>query len=84
MSLNIPNLERNKFLAPFTTYKIGGPSDLFVEVHTIDELTDNSGDTILNFRNLHFSFVIPSCRVSAGIYNAWDLHTSDPSVVSRK
>ena len=39
MSLNIPNLERNKFLAPFTTYKIGGPSDLFVEVHTIDELT---------------------------------------------
>ncbi|HHT9137412.1 MAG TPA: UDP-N-acetylmuramate dehydrogenase [Candidatus Wunengus sp. YC60] len=39
MSLNIPNLERNKFLAPFTTYKIGGPADLFVEVHTIDELT---------------------------------------------
>ena len=38
MSLNIPNLERNKFLAPFTTYKIGGPADLFVEVHTIDEL----------------------------------------------
>lgn len=39
MSLNIPNLERNKLLAPFTTYKIGGPADLFVEVHTIDELT---------------------------------------------
>ena len=39
MSLNIPNLERNKFLAPFTTYKIGGPADLFVEVHTINELT---------------------------------------------
>jgi UDP-N-acetylmuramate dehydrogenase len=38
MSLNIPNLEQNKFLAPFTTYKIGGPADLFVEVHTIDEL----------------------------------------------
>ncbi len=38
MSLNIPNLERNKFLAPFTTYKIGGPADWFVEVHTLDEL----------------------------------------------
>ena len=40
MSLNIPNLERNKFLAPFTTYKIGGLADLFVEVHTIDELVN--------------------------------------------
>ena len=40
MSLNIPNLEQNKFLAPFTTYKIGGPADLFVEVHTIDELVN--------------------------------------------
>ncbi|MBI2470303.1 MAG: UDP-N-acetylmuramate dehydrogenase, partial [Planctomycetes bacterium] len=39
MPLNIPNLERDKILAPFTTYKIGGPADLFVEVHTIDELT---------------------------------------------
>ena len=39
MSLNIPSLERDKFLASFTTYKIGGPADLFVEVHTIDELT---------------------------------------------
>lgn len=39
ISLNIPNLERNKPLAPFTTYQIGGPADLFVEVYTIDELT---------------------------------------------
>jgi UDP-N-acetylmuramate dehydrogenase len=38
MSLNIPNLEKNRPLAPLTTYKIGGPADLFVEVHTIDEL----------------------------------------------
>ncbi len=38
MSLNIPNLERNKPLAPFTTYKIGGLSDFFIEVRTIDEL----------------------------------------------
>ncbi|NUO09551.1 MAG: UDP-N-acetylmuramate dehydrogenase [Candidatus Brocadia sp.] len=39
MSLNIPNLKKNKLLAPFTTYHIGGPADLFVEVRTIDELT---------------------------------------------
>lgn len=38
MPFNIPNLERNKPLAPFTTYRIGGPADLFVEVYTIDEL----------------------------------------------
>ncbi|MCF6148375.1 MAG: UDP-N-acetylmuramate dehydrogenase [Candidatus Kuenenia sp.] len=38
MTLNIPNLEKNKPLAPFTIYKIGGPADWFVEVHTIDEL----------------------------------------------
>lgn len=38
VSLNIPNLERNKLLAPFTTYKIGGSADLFVEVYTLDEL----------------------------------------------
>lgn len=40
MSLNIPNLKKNIPLAPFTTYKIGGPADLFVEVHTIDQLTN--------------------------------------------
>jgi UDP-N-acetylmuramate dehydrogenase len=40
MSLNIPNLKRNIPLAPFTTYKLGGPADLFVEVHTIDQLTN--------------------------------------------
>lgn len=38
MSLNIPNLEKNKPLAPYTTYQIGGPSDFFVEVPTIDAL----------------------------------------------
>ncbi len=38
MPLNIQNLERNKPLSPVTTYKIGGPADLFVEVHTLDEL----------------------------------------------
>ena len=38
--MNIPNLEKNKLLAPFTTYKIGGPADFFVEVHTIDALVN--------------------------------------------
>jgi len=34
--LNIPNLEIHKILAPFTTYKIGGQADLFVEATTVD------------------------------------------------
>ena len=38
MPLDISNLERNKPLAPYTTYKIGGLSDFFVEVHTVDAL----------------------------------------------
>ena len=34
-----PNrLRTNVVLAPFTTFKIGGPADLFIEVHTADEL----------------------------------------------
>ena len=48
MPLNIPNLERNKLLAPFTTYKIGGPADLFVEVHTIDELINTISEARKN------------------------------------
>ena len=40
MSLNIPNLETNKILAPFTTYKIGGQADLFVEVSTVDDMVN--------------------------------------------
>ncbi|MDR4509413.1 MAG: UDP-N-acetylmuramate dehydrogenase [Candidatus Brocadiaceae bacterium] len=39
MKLNIPNLEENKTLSPFTTYQIGGPADFFVEVHAVSELT---------------------------------------------
>ena len=31
----------------------------------------NSGDTILNFRNFHFSFTVPSGRASAGIACSW-------------
>lgn len=40
MPLNIPNLETNKTLAPFTTYKIGGQADLFVDVHTVDDMVN--------------------------------------------
>lgn len=46
--INIPRLEKNKPLAPFTTYKIGGPADLFVEVHTIDELVNAIGEARKN------------------------------------
>ncbi|HHT9129066.1 MAG TPA: UDP-N-acetylmuramate dehydrogenase [Candidatus Wujingus californicus] len=41
-------MERNKILAPFTTYKIGGSADLFVEVHTIDELVNASSEARRN------------------------------------
>jgi UDP-N-acetylmuramate dehydrogenase len=36
--LDLPNLRQDVPLAPLTTYKIGGPADLFVEVHSKDEL----------------------------------------------
>ena len=38
MPLNIPHLETNKILAPFTSYKIGGQADLFVAVRTTGDL----------------------------------------------
>lgn len=34
----LPNLQRNVPLGPLTTYKIGGPADNFVTVHSADEL----------------------------------------------
>ena len=37
-TLTLPNVRRNVPLGPLTTYKIGGPADLFVEVHSGDEL----------------------------------------------
>src|SRR3989338_3758167 len=36
--LDIPNLQKGVILAPFTTYKIGGPAEFFVEVRNVDEL----------------------------------------------
>lgn len=38
VNLNLPNLQKDVVLAPFTTYKIGGPADFFVEVKTPQEL----------------------------------------------
>jgi len=36
--LKLPGLKKNILLAPYTTYKIGGPADYFVTVHNQDEL----------------------------------------------
>lgn len=36
--MNIACLQKNVILAPFTTYKIGGPADFYVEVNTEAEL----------------------------------------------
>jgi UDP-N-acetylmuramate dehydrogenase len=33
-------LQRDVALAPYTTFRIGGPADFFVEAHTADELAD--------------------------------------------
>lgn len=37
---NLKNLERDVLLGPLTTYKIGGPADYFVAVHSSDELAE--------------------------------------------
>jgi UDP-N-acetylmuramate dehydrogenase len=36
--LNIPGLQKNVVLAPYTTYKIGGPADYFVSVDSAEAL----------------------------------------------
>jgi UDP-N-acetylmuramate dehydrogenase len=36
--LDLPNLQTNVPLAEFTTYKIGGPAEYYVAVHSADEL----------------------------------------------
>ena len=40
MTLSIPNLQHHVSLAPLTTYRIGGPADMFVTVRTAAELLD--------------------------------------------
>lgn len=37
-TIELPNLQQDVLLAPYTTYKIGGPADYFVETHTTAEL----------------------------------------------
>lgn len=36
--LSLPNLRYHELLGPYTTYKIGGPADYFISVHSSDEL----------------------------------------------
>lgn len=38
--LTLPHLQQNVLLAPYTTYKIGGPADWFTEVTTADALCE--------------------------------------------
>lgn len=38
--IDLPNIQQDVILAPYTTYQIGGPADLFVEVSTKDELVN--------------------------------------------
>jgi len=46
--LGIHNLQKNIPLASYTTYKIGGPANLFVEVKTRDELVNAVKDARAN------------------------------------
>ncbi len=38
--LSLPNLQTNVVVAPFTTYRIGGPADYFIEVTTSQQLRE--------------------------------------------
>ncbi len=39
-ALGSDRLRRDVVLAPYTTFKIGGPADFFVEAHSADELAE--------------------------------------------
>jgi len=52
--LSLRKLDKNIVLAPYTTYKIGGPADFFLEVRTKDELTE----AVLFARREELSFFI--------------------------
>src|SRR5438067_1881529 len=45
---------RNVTLAPFTTFKIGGPADLFYEARSADDLAK----AVLEARNLELSYFV--------------------------
>lgn len=54
MKSDPPNLQKNIILAPYTTYKIGGPADYFVEVQTQADLTNS----ILQTRRSSLSYFL--------------------------
>lgn len=55
--LAIPNLQTNVLLAPFTTYKIGGPAEYFVEVMSEAELVH----AVTEARNAKIPYFILGC-----------------------
>ena len=52
--LELPGLQRDVVLAPFTTYRIGGPADMFVEVTSSAELVQ----AVLTARNTGVPYFI--------------------------
>jgi len=54
MHLQALNFEKNKILAPYTTFKIGGPADFFVEASSPEELSL----AVCEARRLRFPYLI--------------------------
>ncbi len=52
--LNESQLKRNEVLAPYTTFRIGGPADLFYST----EIADDLADAILAARELHVPYFV--------------------------
>ena len=52
--LNAPQLSRNEPLSPYTTFRIGGPADLFYSTNTADDLAT----AVLEARNLQIPYFV--------------------------
>ena len=52
--LGADRVRTDEVLAPYTTFKIGGPADLFYEAHTADELAE----AVLTARELDLPFFL--------------------------
>lgn len=52
--LNGSQLTRNELLAPYTTFRIGGPADLFYSTRTADDLAD----AVVAARELHVPYFV--------------------------